>query len=105
MINKTEIRHYHLMYGDEGYLQSGNEIIDKDEDINSVVTDEINKIQYWTIYRQSDIETEVIKDIFTSKDDYSDGVKITFNRDIVGFEYMEITPCILSEELCPNDED
>tara|TARA_Y100000401_G_scaffold115674_1_gene119824 strand:- start:258 stop:575 length:318 start_codon:yes stop_codon:yes gene_type:complete len=105
MTNKTEIRHYHLIYGDEGYLPLGNEIIDKDEDINSVVTDEINKIQYWTIYRQSDIETEVIKDIFTSKDDYSDGVKITFNRDTVGFEYMEITPCILSEELCPNDED
>ena len=29
MTNKTKIKHYHLMYGDEGYLPSGNEIIDK----------------------------------------------------------------------------
>ena len=33
------------------------------------------------------------------------GVKVTFNRDLVSFEYMEITPCILSEELCPDDEE
>ena len=44
-------------------------------------------------------------DIFTSKDDYSDGVKVTFNRDLVSVDYMEITPCILSEELCPGDEE
>lgn len=105
MINKTEIRHYHLMYGDDGYLPSDNQILDKDIDIKSEVTDWINKIQAWKIHRESDTETEVVKDVFTSKDDYSNGVKVTFNRDLISMDYMEITPCILSEELCPGDEE
>ena len=105
MINKTEIRHYHLMYGDEGYLPSNNQILDKDIDIKSVIREEIIKIQFETTGEIFFSKNKILKDIFTSKDDYSDGVKVTFNRDLVSVDYMEITPCILSEELCPGDEE
>ena len=108
MTNKTKIRHYHLMYGDEGYLPTGNEILNKDIDIKSVIRDEIIKIKYSQNETTGEIfysKNKIIKDIFTSKDDYSDGVKVTINRDLVSVDYMEITPCILSEELCPGDEE
>ena len=48
MTNKTKIRHYHLMYGDEGYLPSDNQILDKDIDIKSEIREEIIKIQFET---------------------------------------------------------
>ena len=105
MTNKTKIRHYHLMYGDEGYLPSDNQILDKDIDIKSEIREEIIKIQFETTGEIIFSKNKILKDIFTSKDDYSDGVKVTFNRDTVGFDYMEITPCILSKELCPGDEE
>ena len=105
MTNKTKIKHYHLMYGDEGYLPSDNQILDKDIDIKSVIRDEIIKIQFETTGEIFYSKNKIVKDIFTSKDDYSDGVKVTFNRNLVSVDYMEITPCILSKELCPGDEE